>query len=139
MITTKTTRCLRLTTKPASSITLMGPRHMSSLPVQLHLQFWERMKMESFEDTSSKTSKRFHATGNETSSQNTNGIQMVMSFEQILMELLLSGTESQPSKTSSSPTSSLTVYKSMPTALVNSKGLTEKTKSLLCIGSRIEK
>ena len=136
---TTASRCLRLTTKPASSITLMGPRHMSSLPVQLHLQFWERMKMESFEDTYTKIPKRSHATGNETSSQNTNGILTEISFERIEMELLLSGTGNQPSKISSSPISSLTVYKPTQTALVNLKDLTEKTKSLQCSGLKTVK
>ena len=133
------TRCLRLAIKPASFTTLTGLRHTSSLPVQFHLGIWERMSMGLFEDTNMKTSKRFHATGIERSSQNVSGIPMEISSERIEMELLLSGTGDQLSKTSSSPISSLTVYKSVPTALVNLKDLTEKTKSLLCIGLKTEK
>jgi len=134
-----TTKCLRLSIKRASFITQMGQRHMSSLPVQLHLHFWDRMKMELHEDTSTKTSKQNRAFGSDPSSQVTSGIPTAISSERIQMELILSGTESQVFEISSSPTSNLIVYKPIPTDLVSSKDSTGKTKSLLCIGSKTEK
>ena len=136
MITT--TRCLRLMTKPVL-FREKTRRHMSSLPVQLHLHFWDRMKMESYEDIYSKTSKRSHVTGSVTYSHPTNGIPAEMSSEQIQMEQQPSGSENQQLKTLSSRISSLIIYKPNQTAVVSSEVSMKTNKSLLCIGSKNEK